>query len=274
MANSTCSVEPCINKAMNLKSGYCGTHYRSMRLYGNLEGLPPEKPCSQCGNVFQPDTARRIYCSIKCARDSQKRFCGADGCDKAVRYNGKCRTHAHKDLRRDIRGYRPCLVCGEVYGYTYTNRKTCSSSCASSLAKRTNPKPGTKQSSLSKAIEAGDNSMIIAEIQQLVSVDANGCWLWSKSINTSGYPIISHKNKRLPVHRLALESSVGAQLGQLDAHHSCATPRCVNPDHLVPAHKIDNIIEMRNRRGYEQRIQQLESALRSVAPDHPILAWS
>lgn len=46
----------------------------------------------------------------------------------------------------------------------------------------------------------------------------------------------------------------------------------MNPDHLQPAHQVDNIVEMKIRSSLTARIEQLESELRKLDPENPLLA--
>lgn len=55
-------------------------------------------------------------------------------------------------------------------------------------------------------------------------------------------------------------------------HHTCGDSRCVNPDHLQPVTHRDNTAEMLARHSYLARIAELEEALATIDPSHPLLA--
>lgn len=65
--------------------------------------------------------------------------------------------------------------------------------------------------------------------------DPEACWLWKGSINKdNGYGYFYPANNTTAVaHRFSYTVFKGEIPGNLFVHHSCRTPRCVNPDHLV-----------------------------------------
>lgn len=70
---------------------------------------------------------------------------------------------------------------------------------------------------------------------------------------------------------------MSAALGEIipshkPVHHKCAEPLCFNPIHLQVVQPHENTAEMLERRYYLQRIADLETALRLVAPSHPLVA--
>ena len=83
-------------------------------------------------------------------------------------------------------------------------------------------------------------------------VDKTGsCWLWTGSLNSSGYGLFGAKATR-PV-KLALAHRYGWELcrgpipdGML-VLHSCDTPACVRPDHLSLGTNRDNMRDARDK---------------------------
>jgi hypothetical protein len=123
---------------------------------------------------------------------------------------------------------------------------------------------------LRRAYETGDNATVLREIRSRSAVSESGCWLWQGRMK-DGYPQLTIGDLYLQAHRVALEASIGKRLGSQAAHHKCATPQCVNPDHLQPVTHRENAAEMLQRRAYLARIRELEDALRRSEPDHPLL---
>lgn len=61
-------------------------------------------------------------------------------------------------------------------------------------------------------------------------VDDNGCWIWQKTLNATGYG----SGRGALAHRWYYERLVGPIPEGHHLHHICETPACVNPDHLEP----------------------------------------
>lgn len=72
------------------------------------------------------------------------------------------------------------------------------------------------------------------------------CWLWSGCILTTGYGQFSVADgKRVSAHRFSYELLVGPIPDGLDLDHvrarGCTNRHCVNPDHLEPVTRGENI---------------------------------
>jgi HNH endonuclease len=69
-----------------------------------------------------------------------------------------------------------------------------------------------------------------------------GCWLWTGSLNVvSGYPQVRLGGKVQGAHRAAYSMFVGPIPAGLELDHLCKTPPCVNPAHLEPVTRQENI---------------------------------
>lgn len=77
-------------------------------------------------------------------------------------------------------------------------------------------------------------------------VDKSGdCWLWTASINASGYGSFGAGGKSRLAHRVAYEFVRGEIPAGLTLDHLCRVRSCVNPDHLEPVTAREN-----TRRGF------------------------
>ena len=72
-------------------------------------------------------------------------------------------------------------------------------------------------------------------------IDATGpCWLWTGRLH-DGYGYISVGPRQRRAHRLVYELLVGPVPPDLDLDHLCRIRRCVNPDHLEPVTRRENL---------------------------------
>lgn len=81
-------------------------------------------------------------------------------------------------------------------------------------------------------------------------VDASGpCWEWTASVGkTGGYgkytiPLRdgTGKSKHVYAHRHAYEILIGPVPSGMDLDHLCRVRKCVNPDHLEPVTRRENV---------------------------------
>lgn len=88
----------------------------------------------------------------------------------------------------------------------------------------------------------------------------NGCWVWTKRCQDSGYSQFVPYGRPVLAHRFAYEFFVGPIPDGLELDHVCHTHdascpggpaclhrRCVNPDHLEPVTPLENKRRSRRR---------------------------
>ena len=73
-----------------------------------------------------------------------------------------------------------------------------------------------------------------------VSKDPNGCWLWIKSITSAGYGQLTVNKQYFTAHRYSYMLYNGILSDSDVVRHTCHTPRCCNPAHLIKGTHKDN----------------------------------
>lgn len=66
------------------------------------------------------------------------------------------------------------------------------------------------------------------------------CWYWLGSQDRHGYGQKWFNGKNHILSRLVLAHKLGRELGAEVARHTCDTPDCINPAHLVPGTRSQN----------------------------------
>jgi hypothetical protein len=75
-------------------------------------------------------------------------------------------------------------------------------------------------------------------LEKRINRDASGCWLWTGATAKNGYGWL-HKT---PAHRLVYETATGTYIpAGMDLDHLCRVRNCVNPEHLEPVTRSENL---------------------------------
>lgn len=225
---------------------YCSPLCASRSAQRNRKAIYTHK-CVMCDEEFTSYRKDRVTCS---------RACGAKV--------GNMGRPPRPPRPTKPKPARACVRCGREHTLS---TKYCSANCRDAAA---SARAAASWSPLRRAVEAGDYTEVLRLIRTDVVVDENECWNWQRQLR-NGYAVVGFGRKRVQVYRLALESKLQAPLGRQTAHHICANPACVNPYHLQSVTNRENVAEMLARTDYVNRIEELEEALRRVAPGHPLL---
>lgn len=74
-----------------------------------------------------------------------------------------------------------------------------------------------------------------------------GCWIWQRSLDRAGYGVFGRPSRYDPgrrvylAHRWVYEEMIGPIPEGLELDHLCRVPACVNPDHLEPVTRAENV---------------------------------
>lgn len=70
---------------------------------------------------------------------------------------------------------------------------------------------------------------------------SEACWFWKNNLTENGYGRFYYKGKVLLAHRWAYEFYKGPIPKELELDHLCRNRNCVNPDHLEPVSRKENV---------------------------------
>jgi hypothetical protein len=76
------------------------------------------------------------------------------------------------------------------------------------------------------------------------------CWLWTAALRPNGYAVCYYQGKIYGAHRLVYTLLVGPIPEGLELDHLCRVTRCVNPDHLEPVIRRENLRRQALQKGW------------------------
>lgn len=74
-----------------------------------------------------------------------------------------------------------------------------------------------------------------------ISRPASGCWEWTAVKTRDGYARVTWKGKSFAGHRVSYSALVGPIPDGLELDHKCRNKACVNPAHLEPVTRLENM---------------------------------
>jgi hypothetical protein len=86
---------------------------------------------------------------------------------------------------------------------------------------------------------------VMREIERLLSTGTDDCQLWPFSTGGGGYGKVKYKGRTQSAHRLVFYLANGYK--PIVVRHTCDTPLCCNPRHLIGGTHADNTNDMISR---------------------------
>jgi hypothetical protein len=92
-----------------------------------------------------------------------------------------------------------------------------------------------------------ERKMLLRFVRKVDGPTDTGCWLWTGKRDTSGYGRFTVDGKSVAAHRWFYELIHGPVDSALDMDHLCRVRACVNPSHVEPVTRSENLL--RGERG-------------------------
>jgi HNH endonuclease len=108
-------------------------------------------------------------------------------------------------------------------------------------------------------------------IESKIEKDDSGCFIWTGHVDTGGYPNIKFQGKNYLVHRSYYKIVVEDIQKHNTLDHLCRNKLCINPDHLQPVSRSENVKRMQIGRFYETEIARLVDFIESLGYDSQTL---
>lgn len=180
-------------------------------------------------------TAPALDDSIGGADDMGKRTCSIDGCGKPHAARGWCYSHWERWKRHG----------DPLAGKRINKGKRCS------VDECDRPAHSLEMCTLHYGRFLIHGDPLGGGPRRIVGDDAarfwskvdktDACWLWTGALNNSGYGTIKINGVTVGAHRHSFLLAGRAIPEGLDLDHLCSVRRCVNPDHLEPVTRAENL---------------------------------
>ena len=99
----------------------------------------------------------------------------------------------------------------------------------------------------------------------------SGCFVWTGHVDTAGYPNVKWKNKNYLVHRAYYKIMVEDIQKHDTLDHLCRNKLCIEPKHLEPVSRSENVKRMQISKYYETEISRLIDFIESIGYDSKTL---
>jgi hypothetical protein len=83
---------------------------------------------------------------------------------------------------------------------------------------------------------------LLERIEEKYTPANSGCWNWTGAISAGKYGSIFHQGRMQKAHRVMWTITRGPVPDGLDLDHLCRNTRCINPDHLEPVTRSENLL--------------------------------
>lgn len=86
-----------------------------------------------------------------------------------------------------------------------------------------------------------------------------GCWLYEGTTDRDGYGVKTYLGRQWRVPRLSFMLAFGKDPEEAHVRHTCDTPGCFRPSHLIPGTNLENVADRVERGRTRNQHTQAES---------------
>lgn len=184
--------------------------------------------------------------------------CSIPECERASRARGMCQMHYGRAVRAGAISQRPnpapetCTAsgCAKAHfssGFCGTHYRAAKPPCAfDGCTKPTHAQGycGQHYRRIQRYGDVNEASIIVGDDNaRFWSKVSKGetCWEWTGTKDPGGYGSFPMGGKTLGAHRVSFEMANGTIPDGLDIDHRCHNRACVNPNHLRPTSRKQNV---------------------------------
>lgn len=146
----------------------------------------------------------------------------------------------------------------------------------------------TRDRALLEAVNSpGLQEKLRARIDGRATATSNGCAVLTRSLNEHGYPLIAIGRTMVLASRLVVTLRDGRAPIDAVVMHTCDTPNCVTPDHLVVGTQHQNMSDCKIKGRYraprgashcrskltEEQVREIKSLAGTVGPSELALKY-
>lgn len=204
----------------------------------NLDSLKP-KVCLRCGESFQPNSPRRMYCSDACRRGTSTcKVCGKEFLLHGNTTGDYCSPECwYKSGDAKMYRNRECPACHKIFDARHPDQKYCGRECVKVGLRKRKEQPVCKTCGTPIPYTAHKKVYCSSECRRIgfdKTWKTNAKMQGSRRIRSDGYVLVkTNKTDWLPEHRVVMAEKIGRPLQATDrVHHKNGNRSDNRPENL------------------------------------------
>jgi hypothetical protein len=98
--------------------------------------------------------------------------------------------------------------------------------------------------------------VIIRFNEKHIPVTESGCWIWIGAMSSTGYGNFFADGRWRLAHRFSYELNIGEIPKHLQIDHLCRVRLCVNPSHMEPVTRSENVLRGVSPKKSSERVRK------------------